>query len=123
MTGFIVFSGLNAIVGAIKSWSTVVQVGDVSSRNDIEKNLLTAQRTRIVQPQKKFHMLFSAVMGAMMISVMTFVITWVNVGLGPQFPGAWMKAFVIAYVIGVPVIYFLAPVARKITGRILGMQP
>jgi hypothetical protein len=123
LTGFIVFSGLNAIVGAIKSWSTVVQVGDVSSRNDIEKNLLTAQRTRIVQPQKKFHMLFSAVMGAMMISVMTFVITWVNVGLGPQFPGAWMKAFVIAYVIGVPVIYFLAPVARKITGRILGMQP
>ena len=123
MTGFIVFSGLNAIVGAIKSWSTVVQVGDVSSRNDIEKNLLTAQRTRIVQPQKKFHMLFSAVMGAMMISVMTFVITWVNVGLGPQFPGAWLKAFAIAYAIGVPVIYFLAPVARKITGRILGMQP
>ena len=123
MAGFIVFSSLNTIVGAIKSWSTVVHVGDVSSRNDIEKNLLTAQRTRIVQPQKKFHMLFSAVMGAMMISVMTFVITWVNVGLGPQFPGAWMKAFVIAYVIGVPVIYFLAPVARKITGRILGMQP
>jgi hypothetical protein len=68
-------------------------------------------------------MLFSVVMGAMMISVMTFVITGVNVGIGPQFPVAWMKAFVIAYVIGVPVIYFLAPVARKITGRILGMPP
>ncbi len=76
-----------------------------------------------MQPQKKFHMLFSVVMGAMMISIMTFVITWVNVGLGPQFLGAWMKAFAIAYVIGVPVIFFLAPVARKITGRILGVQP
>ncbi|MGI9133918.1 MAG: DUF2798 domain-containing protein [Rhodoferax sp.] len=74
-------------------------------------------------PQKKFHMLFSVVMGAMMISIMTFVITWVNVGLGPQFIASWGKAFAIAYAIGVPVIFFLAPLARKITGRILGMQP
>lgn len=76
-----------------------------------------------MQPQKKFHMLFSLVMGAMMISIMTFVITWVNVGLGPQFIAMWGKAFAIAYAVGVPVIFFLAPVARKITGRILGMQP
>lgn len=76
-----------------------------------------------MQPQKKFHMLFSLVMGAMMISIMTFVITWVNVGLGPQFILIWGKAFAIAYAVGVPVIFFLAPVARKITGRILGMQP
>ena len=76
-----------------------------------------------MQPQKKFHMLFSVVMGAMMISIMTFVITWVNIGLGPQFIAIWGKAFTIAYAVGVPVIFFLAPVARKITGRILGMQP
>jgi low affinity Fe/Cu permease len=76
-----------------------------------------------MHPQKKFHMLFSVVMGAMMISIMTLVITWINVGLGPQFIAAWGKAFAIAYVVGVPVIFFLAPVARKITGRILGMQP
>ena len=76
-----------------------------------------------MHPQKKFHMVFSALMGAMMISIMTLVITAVNVGLGPQFLAAWAKAFAIAYLIGVPVIFFLAPVARKLTGRILGMQP
>lgn len=76
-----------------------------------------------MQPQKKFHLLFSVVMGAMMISIMTFVVTWTNVGLGPQFLGAWGKAFAVAYTIGVPVIFFLAPIARKIAGRILGMQP
>lgn len=76
-----------------------------------------------MQPQKKFHLLFSVVMGTMMISIMTFVITWVNVGLGPQFFDAWSRAFAIAYVIGIPVVFFIAPVARKITGRILGMQP
>jgi len=60
---------------------------------------------------------------AMMISLMTFVITWVNVGLGADFLSRWMKAFGIAYVVGVPVIFFLAPVARKLTGRILGVNP
>jgi len=76
-----------------------------------------------MHPQKKFHLVFSFVMGAMMISLMTFVITWVNVGLGPDFVARWMKAFAIAYVVGVPVIFFLAPVARKLTGRILGVNP
>jgi len=76
-----------------------------------------------MHPQKKFHLVFSFVMGAMMISLMTFVITWVNVGLGADFVSRWMKAFGIAYVVGVPVIFFLAPVARKLTGRILGVNP
>ncbi|TXT36811.1 MAG: hypothetical protein FD135_4019 [Comamonadaceae bacterium] len=76
-----------------------------------------------MHPQKKFHLVFSGVMGTMMISLMTLVITFVNLGLSPHFFQAWMKAFGIAYVVGVPVIFFLAPVARKFTGRILGVNP
>ncbi|MDD5029112.1 MAG: DUF2798 domain-containing protein [Rhodoferax sp.] len=76
-----------------------------------------------MHPQKKFHLVFSFVMGAMMIILMTFVITWVNVGLGADFMQKWIKAFGIAYLVGVPVIFFLAPIARKITGRILGVNP
>lgn len=56
-----------------------------------------------------------------MISVMTFVITAVNVGFTPDFLTKWGRAFAVAYVVGVPVIFFLAPLARKITGRLLGM--
>lgn len=74
-----------------------------------------------MNPQKKFHLVFSIVMGALMISLMTFVITFVNVGMVADFPGRWLRAFLIAYVVGVPVIFFLAPMARKITGRLLGM--
>ena len=73
-----------------------------------------------MNPQKKFHLVFSLLMGAMMIFVMTFVITLVNVGYTDAFLGTWMKAFAIAYVVGVPVIFFLAPVARKLTGGLLG---
>ena len=45
------------------------------------------------------------------------VITLVNVGLVEDFIGRWLRAFLIAYVVGVPVIFFLAPLARKITAR------
>ena len=73
-----------------------------------------------MNPQKKFHLVFSLVMGAMMIFLMTFVITAVNVGFSDGFVRTWMKAFGIAYVVGVPVIFFLAPVARKLTAGLVG---
>ena len=76
-----------------------------------------------MNPQKKFHLVFSSVMGAMMISIMTFVISLVNVGWDDHFFQTWIKAFAIAYVVGVPVIFLLAPVARKITARLLGVAP
>ena len=76
-----------------------------------------------MHPQKKFHLVFSLIMGAMMIFLMTLVITFVNVGLTANFLQLWMRAFGIAYVVGVPVIFFLAPVARKLTGRVLGVTP
>ena len=76
-----------------------------------------------MNPQKKFHLVFSLIMGAMMIFLMTLLITLVNVGLTEHFFRLWMKAYGIAYVVGVPVIFFLAPVARKLTGRVLGVNP
>jgi hypothetical protein len=48
-------------------------------------------------------------MGALMISIMTFVITLVNIGWSPQFIANWERAFGIAYVVGVPVIFFWRP--------------
>lgn len=74
-----------------------------------------------MNPQKKFHLVFSLVMGLLMISLMTFVITAVNIGFSPDFLARWGKAFVVAYMVGVPVIFFLAPMARKLTGKLLGM--
>lgn len=72
-----------------------------------------------MNPQKKFHLIFSFIMGALMISVMTFVITAANMGFPPDFLARWGRAFMIAYVVGVPVIFFVAPVARKLTERLL----
>lgn len=74
-----------------------------------------------MNPQKKFHLMFSIVMAAMMVFIMTFIITLANVGWMDGFVHLWLKAFSIAYFVAVPVIFFLAPIARKLTGRILGM--
>ena len=74
-------------------------------------------------PAKKLHLVFSFIMGAMMILFMTFVVTWVNLGFGPDFLGGWAKSFVVAYIVGVPTIYFLAPIARRMAARLLGMEP
>ena len=72
---------------------------------------------------RKFHLVFSFVMGAMMLFFMTFVITALNLGFGPDFIAAWLRSFAIAYIVGVPTIYILAPIARKLTAKILGGAP
>jgi hypothetical protein len=72
-------------------------------------------------PKKRFHLVFSLLMGAMMISVMTLVITLINVGWVPDFLERWLRAFLIAYAVGVPVIYFLAPFARQLTAKLVEM--
>jgi hypothetical protein len=74
-------------------------------------------------PQLQCHLIFSPLMGAMMIFLMTFIITLANVGWSDAFLGTWMKACAIAYDVGVPVISFLAPVARKLTAGLLGVAP
>jgi hypothetical protein len=70
--------------------------------------------------QVKFQVVFSLVMGSMMVFLMTFVITLVNVGWIDGFVALWGKAFVIAYIVAVPLIYFIAPLARRLTARLLG---
>ena len=68
-------------------------------------------------PQRYFHLAFSFVMGAMMVFVMTCVITLANVGFPADFLARWLHAFAVAYPVAVPVIYFLAPLARRLTAR------
>jgi hypothetical protein len=66
-----------------------------------------------------FHLVFSFVMDAMMVFIMTCVITAINVGFPDDFVARWLHAFSMAYCVAVPVIYFLAPIARKVTARLV----
>ena len=95
-------------------------------------------------PQSRFRLVFSLLMAAMVVfltrkrraassflvprggrttyvvglgALMTFVITTINVGWPVNFMRLWAQAFVVAYCVAVPVIYFLAPLARRLTAR------
>ena len=51
-------------------------------------------------PKNRFHLVFSLVMGAMMISLMTLVITFINVGLVADFVARWLRALRLALLRG-----------------------
>lgn len=68
-------------------------------------------------PAKHFQLVFSLVMGAMMVFVMTFFVTFINIGFTPDFLARWARAYFFAYLVAVPAIYVLAPMARRVTSR------
>ena len=70
-------------------------------------------------PKNAFHLIFSMVMGAIMVSIMTCVITLANIGLSADFVRHWLHSILIAYPVAVPVIYLFAPIARRITSRLV----
>ena len=69
-------------------------------------------------PKHKFHLVFSVPMAAIMVFLMTCVITLVNIGMPADFLQHWLHAFLVAFPVAVPVIYFFAPVARKMAARL-----
>lgn len=68
-------------------------------------------------PKRHFHLVFSVLMSAVMVTLMTCVVTLANVGLAADFLARWLRAILIAYPIALPIIYFLAPQVRKLTAR------
>lgn len=68
-------------------------------------------------PARHFHLVFSLLMGLVMVTLMSFFITWMNLGFGPEFFSKWGRVFVLAYLLAVPIIYFLAPVVRRLVSR------
>ena len=49
-----------------------------------------------------------------MILIMSFVVTMVNVGWGDQTISKWLNSFFYAWIVGFPLMYFFAPIFRKI---------
>ena len=71
------------------------------------------------QASRLFQLVFALVMGFLMVGVVTFVTTASNVGFTDSFLASWGKTYLIGYLAAVPAIYVLAPIARKITARLL----
>jgi hypothetical protein len=60
---------------------------------------------------------FAVLMSIYMVTLMTFVTTWVNTGLGDGFVARWWRAFYIAWPIASVLILIGAPRLQRLVGR------
>ena len=64
--------------------------------------------------EKKVHLIFSIVMSLFMISIMSFVVTYLYLGgWTDQIIEKWLSSFVIAWIVGFPLLYIFGPIFKK----------
>lgn len=69
--------------------------------------------------EKKVHLIFSIVMSVFMILIMSFVVTYMNIGWTEQTVDKWLSSFVYAWLVGFPLLFIFAPIFKKIIVQFL----
>jgi hypothetical protein len=67
----------------------------------------------------KARYIFPVLMAGVMAFLMTALVTWLNLGLPPNFLALWMKAFAVAWPAASVAAFIAIPLARKATARIV----
>ncbi|MBT4315682.1 MAG: DUF2798 domain-containing protein [Candidatus Thioglobus sp.] len=70
--------------------------------------------------EKKVHLIFSVVMSAFMIFIMSFVVTYMNIGWTEQTVDKWLTSFVYAWAVVFPLLFVFAPIFKKTIIKSLG---
>ena len=70
-------------------------------------------------PKRFEFLVFAALMSFSMTLIMSFVITFINVGLVEDFCLRWFQAFWRAYIIAFPSVLSVVPVVRRIVKKIV----
>lgn len=65
--------------------------------------------------------LTAALMTIVMVALVTFVATWLAVGIDPGFVWQWGKAFIVAWPIAAVTAFFVMPGARNLAERIVAI--
>jgi hypothetical protein len=63
--------------------------------------------------------LFGVFMSLGMSLVMSITLTLINLGLVPDFPARWLRAFLIGFAVGFPTSLVIVPLVRKIVNRLV----
>jgi len=58
-----------------------------------------------------------------MTFVMSFAISWINLGLIKGFIGIWMHAWLMAFIVAFPTLLLILPAMRKLAMRIASKAP
>ncbi len=69
----------------------------------------------------KTRFILAAVMSSMMVFMVTLVVTYLNLGLPPNFLLQWVKAYFIAWPIAALTGFLVMPMARRATDGLVRM--
>jgi hypothetical protein len=70
----------------------------------------------------KTRFILAAVMSSMMVFMVTLMVTYLNLGLRPDFLLQWVKAYFIAWPIAAVTGFLVMPMARRATDGIVRMM-
>lgn len=73
--------------------------------------------------KKRF--VFAFTMGLLATCIISFVLVAVNLGFGPKILFVWLRSWLIAYAIVIPLLLlllFVAPQVQRLVGRLLKEQ-
>jgi len=68
----------------------------------------------------KARLILSVLMTSVMVFMVTFIATYLNLGFDPDFLRQWVKAYFVAWPIAALTAFFVMPPARWLTDRIVG---
>ena len=63
--------------------------------------------------------IFPAVITAIIVFIVSAVVTFSNIGFHPDFVPRWLKAFIVGWPVAIVVAFFAIPLARKATAAIV----
>jgi hypothetical protein len=69
--------------------------------------------------QAKPRFIPAALMSSMMVFMVTLLVTFLNLGLRPDFLVHWAKAYIIARPVAATTAFLVMPMARRATDRIM----
>ncbi|BAS67643.1 MAG: DUF2798 domain-containing protein [Gammaproteobacteria bacterium] len=73
--------------------------------------------------EKKVHLRVSLIMSLFMIGIMSFVVTYMNIGWSDQTIDKWLHSYLIAWLVGFPLLFVFAPIFKKAVVKSLSKRP
>jgi hypothetical protein len=73
-------------------------------------------------PAKFAPLVFAFFMSMLMAFLMSAILTLVNLGPVPDFITRWMRAFAIAWCCAFPAVLLVAPIARRLAGKVVDFR-
>jgi Protein of unknown function (DUF2798) len=67
-------------------------------------------------------LILAILMTSVMVLVVTFIATWLDLGLRTDFLGKWIKAYFIAWPVAALTAFFIMPSAQRLTEQIVGLM-